>query len=67
MEPDTRPVGWLVPPDDEFALAEALVEALIHPLMRQARGAAALALVRNRFSWSHVSAAVSHVYSAVAK
>ena len=62
-----RPLGWLVPPDDEFALAEALVEALIHPLMRQARGAAALALVRKRFSWANVSTAVSHVYSAVAK
>jgi glycosyltransferase involved in cell wall biosynthesis len=62
-----RPVGWLVPPDDELALAEALVEALSHPLIRQARGAAALALVRKRFSWTNVSTAVSQVYSAVTK
>jgi len=61
----TAPVGWLIAPDDELALTEALVEALTDPVARQARGAAGAALVRQRFSWSQVATAISAIYSAV--
>ena len=47
-----RPTGWLVPPDDEAALAEALVEAANHPQEISRRGAAALAHARTHLSWS---------------
>ena len=34
------PEGWLIPPDDEDALVEVLVEALICPAERLARAEA---------------------------
>ena len=59
-DPDA-PVGWLVPPDDEDALVEALVEALT----RVARGRAARAFAQRGFSWPRVAAAVAQVYASV--
>lgn len=50
LEP-SRPTGWLVPPDDEVALSEALVEAVNRPELMAARGAAALAHARAHLSW----------------
>ncbi len=47
-----RPTGWLVPPDDEAALAGALVDAVNHPADRRARGDAALAHARENLSWA---------------
>jgi glycosyltransferase involved in cell wall biosynthesis len=46
------PTGWLVPPDDVDALADALVEAVNRPGERRRRGQAALAHARASFSWS---------------
>ncbi|HEX6312417.1 MAG TPA: glycosyltransferase family 4 protein, partial [Acidimicrobiia bacterium] len=46
-----RPNGWLVPPDDEDALAEALVDAVNHVDARRARGANAYEQVRAQYSW----------------
>lgn len=48
----THPTGWLVPPDDETALANALVDAAnqSHDIAR--RGAAALSHARTHLSWS---------------
>jgi glycosyltransferase involved in cell wall biosynthesis len=60
------PVGWLVPPDDEDALTAVLIEALTDQPARMARGAAARALVRRRFSWSQVAATVSQAYAGLA-
>jgi glycosyltransferase involved in cell wall biosynthesis len=62
---DSPPLGWLVEPDDEVALADVLVEALTDPQARQTRGAAGMTVARQRFSWRQVAAAVDDVYSAV--
>ena len=47
-----RPTGWLVPPDDERALAEALVEAVNRPQEVGRRGDAALAHAQAHLSWA---------------
>ena len=47
-----RPTGWLVPPDDHDALADALVEAANHPQQHRRRGDAALIHARNNLSWN---------------
>jgi glycosyltransferase involved in cell wall biosynthesis len=60
-----RPEGWLVPPDDEPALVEVLVQALTDQPSRSARAVAGHALVRQRFSWSSVAERVGSVYDAV--
>jgi glycosyltransferase involved in cell wall biosynthesis len=43
--------GWLVPPDDEGALAGALVACIDDPPERARRGAAARATALERWSW----------------
>ena len=48
----THPTGWLVPPDDEAALAEAMLEAADQPQEIAQRGEAALAHARTHLSWS---------------
>lgn len=58
--------GWLVAPDDELALAGALVEAASAPGERALRGANGCARARERFSWETVAAAVAGVYDAAA-
>jgi glycosyltransferase involved in cell wall biosynthesis len=45
------PEGWLIPPDDEDALVEVLINALTCPTERLARADAAHALVRRGYSW----------------
>ena len=55
-------MGWLIPPDDELALTEVLVEALTHPEALRARGDAAVTFVRQRFSWARIAAAMSATY-----
>ena len=53
INPDhTRPTGWLVPADDETALAEGLVDAANQPQEIRRRGDAALAHARTHLSWS---------------
>ncbi|MEO1574414.1 MAG: glycosyltransferase family 1 protein, partial [Pseudomonadota bacterium] len=42
--------GWLVPPDNAPALAEAMLEALGDPEARRARAEAARQHVHDRFS-----------------
>jgi glycosyltransferase involved in cell wall biosynthesis len=59
------PEGWLIPPDDEDALVEVLVEALICPAERLTRAEAAQALVRRGYSWQAVAAKVAGVYESV--
>jgi len=46
------PTGWLVPPDDEVALAAVLVQAVNRPEERVRRGDAALAHARANLSWA---------------
>jgi len=47
-----RPTGWLVPPDDEPALAEAMIEAVNRPDEISRRGRAALVHAQTHLSWS---------------
>ena len=59
----TRPTGWLVPPDDEAALAEALVEAANQPQEITRRGDAALIHARDHLSWSSRVAQFEEIYA----
>jgi glycosyltransferase involved in cell wall biosynthesis len=54
--------GWLVPPDDEDALAAALVAAVNDPDELHRRGNAAHAAVRARYSWPALGATLVRAY-----
>jgi glycosyltransferase involved in cell wall biosynthesis len=56
--------GWLVPPDDPVALANALVHAVNCPAERRRRGARAAAVARQRYTWPKLAADVAAVYEA---
>jgi len=58
--------GWLVPPDDEEALALALVEAARDGAERALRGANGRRRARGRFSWEGIARTVAGVYAAAA-
>ena len=57
--------GWLVPPDDEDALAAALVMAVNDAHERRRRGTAAYAAVRTHYSWPIVGAQLALIYEAL--
>jgi glycosyltransferase involved in cell wall biosynthesis len=57
--------GWLVQPDDESALAAALVAAVNDPTERRRRGTAAYAAVRTRYDWSTLGARLACAYQAL--
>jgi glycosyltransferase involved in cell wall biosynthesis len=57
--------GWLVPADDEDALAAALVEAVNDPDERRRRGDAAYESSRARYSWPALAREVAGVYDDV--
>jgi glycosyltransferase involved in cell wall biosynthesis len=61
-----RPTGWLVPPDDQPALADALVEAANHPDERTRRGDAALVHARAELSWSSRVGRFEEIYARAA-
>jgi glycosyltransferase involved in cell wall biosynthesis len=56
--------GWLVPPDDVVALANALVHAVNCPAERRRRGERALIDARERYSWPALAEDVAAVYDA---
>jgi glycosyltransferase involved in cell wall biosynthesis len=58
--------GWLVGPDDEAALADALVEALADPVERRRRGRRAWRDAHERFSWPALAADLAEVFDEVA-
>ena len=60
-----RPNGWLVDPDDESALAAALIEAVNDPLERHARGEAAYEQIRGAYAWDTIAIRVASLYEAV--
>ena len=62
---DDGETGWLVPPDDEEALAEAIVEVVNDPEERDRRGEAAYEVARERYSWPSLVRGVAHVYDDV--
>jgi glycosyltransferase involved in cell wall biosynthesis len=63
---DHGETGWLVPPDDEEALAAALVEAVNGEPERRRRGERAYEAARARYSWPALAAGLAQVYAEVA-
>jgi glycosyltransferase involved in cell wall biosynthesis len=59
----SRPEGWLVPPDDVDALADALVTVVNGPDERSRRAANALAHARSTFSWAGLVPRFEEVYA----
>jgi glycosyltransferase involved in cell wall biosynthesis len=57
-DPDT---GWLVPPDDADALAEAMVAAVNEPGDRRLRGQRARGEVVGRYAWQQIGSELSEV------
>ena len=57
--------GWLVPPDDEAALADALVEAVGDAEERRRRGEAAYEAARARYAWPKLAEGVAQAYEDV--
>ena len=62
---DDGRTGWLVPPDDEDALVEALVEAAGDAGERKRRGEAAYEEARKRYSWPSLARGVARIYDDV--
>ena len=62
---DDGRTGWLVPPDDEGALADALVEVIDDDAERRRRGDAAYEVARERYSWPALAESVAEVYDEV--
>ena len=58
--------GWLVPPDDEDALAEALVQAVEDGEERRRRGALAYGRSRERYAWPSLARRLAAVYERAA-
>jgi glycosyltransferase involved in cell wall biosynthesis len=63
---DAGETGWLVPPDDEDALADALVEAVNDDAERRRRGELAYERARARYSWPALAGGLGRVYDEVA-
>ena len=57
--------GWLVPPGDAMALANALRELVLHPELGARMGAAGALRARGSFSLDRMAAAVSAIYDAL--
>jgi glycosyltransferase involved in cell wall biosynthesis len=62
---DDGDTGWLVPPDDEDALCEALVELVCDGDERRRRGEAAYEVARERYSWPALIEGLATVYDEV--
>jgi glycosyltransferase involved in cell wall biosynthesis len=58
--------GWLVEPDDEAGLADALVEVVADPAERRRRGEAARRSALERFSWPAIGARLAGIMAEVA-
>ncbi len=61
-DPDVEPLGWLVPPHDVAALAEAINTVLEHPEVTRPRALAAWWSVQERFAITGTAAAVQAVW-----
>lgn len=62
---DHGETGWLVPPDDQDALADALVDAVNDPGKRARKGEAAYREARARYAWPALAGNVADVYEQV--
>lgn len=56
--------GWLVPPNDPAALAEALQQVLDHPVQAAERGARGRQDMLERFSWAKTAQRYAELYDA---
>jgi glycosyltransferase involved in cell wall biosynthesis len=63
---DDGQTGLLVPPDDEEAMADALVRIVSNDVERQRMGEHAYVRSRERYSWPALAARVAGVYDEVA-
>jgi glycosyltransferase involved in cell wall biosynthesis len=63
---DDRETGWLVPPDDEEALVQALVAAAGDADERARRGALAYERSRAAYGWDAIAARIAGLYAHVA-
>jgi glycosyltransferase involved in cell wall biosynthesis len=63
---DAGETGWLVPPDDEGAMADALVEAVNGGAERRRRAERAYEVARGRYSWPALARGLGLVYREVA-
>jgi glycosyltransferase involved in cell wall biosynthesis len=59
--------GWLVPPDDEDAMVEALVELVNDEAERTRRGETAYRAAREQYSWPALVESVAEVYAEAAE
>jgi glycosyltransferase involved in cell wall biosynthesis len=62
---DHGETGWLVPPDDEEALADALVDAVNDSGKRARKGQAAYEEARGRYAWPALAEGVADIYEQV--
>ena len=62
---DHGETGWLVPPDAEEALADALVDAVNDPGKRARKGQAAYEVARERYAWPALAENVAALYEQV--
>jgi glycosyltransferase involved in cell wall biosynthesis len=64
---DHGETGWLVPPGDAHALAEAIRMLMDAPALRERLGRAAVTAIRERFSWRKAATETLAVYEEVAR
>src|SRR3954470_51907 len=62
---DDGSTGWLVPPDDEDAMVEAMVEAVNDSDERRRRGEEAYRVAREKYSWPTLVERLARVYEEV--
>ncbi len=60
VKPDT---GWLVPPDDETALVDAIVVAANNPGERLRRGRRASGHARRHYGWQRIAHHLAQIYA----
>ena len=64
---DDGETGWLVPPDDEEALARALVDAAARPDERARRGQLAHERSRAAYGWDAIADRIAELYADVSR
>jgi glycosyltransferase involved in cell wall biosynthesis len=57
--------GWLIPPDDEQALAAALIEAATDPRERHRRGQQAATEAQCNYGWTGIATRITDLYREV--
>ena len=57
--------GWLIPPDDEQALAAALIEAATDASERHRRGQQAASEAHRHYGWPAIAARITDIYREV--